>query len=97
MAFGESRRLFIKHLVLGWDGVFCCGSTETLGFVILTLGWSVLGNGQQLVHVADTFGHALSEEHLSPHLQVFWVLDELEENHCFLACPQLLLWYSDVS
>lgn len=26
-AFGESRRLFKKkHLVLGWDGVLCCGS-----------------------------------------------------------------------
>lgn len=70
---------------------------ETLGVFVLALGWPVLGDGLQLGDMADTFGHALSEEHLSSHLQVFWVLDELEENHCFLACSQLLLWYSDVS
>lgn len=26
VAFGESRRLFIKHHVFGWDGIFCRGS-----------------------------------------------------------------------
>lgn len=70
---------------------------ETSGFVILALGWPVLGDGLQLADVADTFGHALSEEHLSSHFQIFWVLDKLEENRCFLTCPQLLLQYSDAS
>lgn len=73
-----------------FSAVFVC---KTSDFLILALGLTVLGDGQQLGDVADTFGHALSEEHLSSHLQIFWVLDELEENHCFLPCPQLLLWY----
>lgn len=51
----------------------------------------VIGDGLQLGDVADTFGDALSEEHLSPDLQILWVLDELEENHGFLPSPQLLL------
>lgn len=80
-----------------WDGVFCCFLRQTLGVFVLALGRSVLGDGLQLGDVADTFSHALSEEHLSSHFQVLWMLEELEEDHCFLACPQLLLWYRDVS
>lgn len=68
-----------------------CISEKTLGFVILALGWQVLGDGLQLGDVADSFGHALSEEQLRSYLQVFRVLDELKEDHCFLTCPQLLL------
>lgn len=64
---------------------------EMLGFLILALGWLVLVDGLQLGNMADTFGYALSEEHLSSHLQVFWMLDELEEYHCFLPSPELLL------
>lgn len=70
---------------------------KTLGFIVLVLGWLVVGDGLQLGDVADTFRHPLSEKHLCSHLQIFWVLDELEENDCFLSCPQLLLWFSDVA
>ena len=55
------------------------------------MGWLVLADGLQLCDVADTFGHALSEEHIGSHLQIFWVLDEFEANHCFFSCSQLLL------
>lgn len=65
-----------------------------LGVAVLALGWLVLVDGLQPGNMADAFGYALSEEHLSSHLQVFWVLDKLEEYHCFLPSPQLLLIHS---
>lgn len=88
----RSRKSFIKHLVFGWDGVFCCFLRVALSLIVLALGRPVLGDGLQLGDVADAFGHALSEEQLSSHLQVFWVLEELEHDNCFFPCPQLLLW-----
>lgn len=74
--------LWVGRYFLSWL------SRKTLGFVILALGWRV---GLQLGDVADTFGQSLSEKHLSPDLQVFRVLYELEEYYCFLPRPQLLL------
>lgn len=69
-----------------------------LGLILISsLGWLVLDDGKQLGDVPDTFGYPLSEENLCSHLQIFWMLDELEENHRFLSRPQLLLLYSGVA
>lgn len=78
----------------GWDGVLkaAVALNKTSGFLILPLKMLVvIGYGLQVGDMTNAFGHSLPEEHLSPHLQILWVLDELEENHCFLPCPQLLL------
>lgn len=92
MAFGRNRKWLIKHLVLGLGRCLLLW----LDILILVLGWQVLDDGLQLGDMANTFGHTLSEKHLSTHLQVLWMLDELEKNHRFLPCPQLLLWYGDI-
>lgn len=78
-------------------GCFLLWSKNNLGFLVFALGWYVLGDGLQLGDMANTFGHTLPEEHLSTHLQVLWMFDELEENHGFLSSPQLILWYGGTS